>query len=59
MSAEPVSVSVQLLGEDLELQYLGACVQLLETTHPRPLTPAERAGIVRYLCERYVAPVQP
>jgi hypothetical protein len=54
VSGEPVCISVALYGDDVELQVLRACVQLLEREYyDRNLTADERAAIAAYLAARY------
>lgn len=54
-----VTITVTLLGEDRELQILGACVQLLNSVNLLPgggtiqPTNPERRRIISYLAERY------
>lgn len=54
---EPAKVTVSLVGDDGELQAIGAIVQIIERVYyepkMRPLDPVQKDRIARYLFDRY------
>lgn len=64
--SEPVSMTVALHGDDIEIQAMNACVFVLESQFSRRpgfelrfLTPEQRARVAAYLAARYATPVTP